>query len=115
MYLGGVVVVGREPQVALVEVPDAQRMPTCHHNPLADVKLLTQNYHRVLNVLLNDPDGVKLRGLNSGDDVFELRVNGDTAAPGFATGFQNPSILGPNDRILVAQDRFETIQHLANG
>ena len=58
VYFWGVVVVSSEPQVALVEVPDAQWMPTCHDYPLADVKFLIQDNHRVLNVLLYDPDSI---------------------------------------------------------
>lgn len=109
MYLGWVVVVGCEPEVALVEVPDAQGLPTCHDDPLANVELLPEDNHRVLNVLLHDPDGVKLRSLYGSYDVLKLGVYSDAAAPGFATGFQNPSILSSYDRILIAQDGLKSI------
>ena len=51
-----VVVIGSETQVALVEIPDSQWLPRGHHYPLPDVELLIQDDHRVLYVLLNDPD-----------------------------------------------------------
>jgi hypothetical protein len=58
MYFRGIVIISSESQVALVEVPDAQWLPASHDYPLANVKFLIQDNHRVLNVLLDDPDGI---------------------------------------------------------
>jgi hypothetical protein len=51
-----VIVIRGETQVALIEVPDTQWGPRGHYDPLADVKLLIQDYQRVLYVFLDHPD-----------------------------------------------------------
>jgi hypothetical protein len=80
-----VIVIRREPQVALVKVPNLEWLPAGHHHPLSNVELLIQNDEWVLDVLLNDPDLVLCRGSNGIDYVLVLGVDGDPAAPGFAS------------------------------
>ena len=54
-YLLNVVVDGRESDVALPVDPYGQGVPIGDEHPLANVKLLTEYQHRVLDVLLHDP------------------------------------------------------------
>ena len=51
-----IVVLSCEAYIWRLPYPNGQWVDTCDHNPLPNIKLLSENYQRTLNVLLHYPE-----------------------------------------------------------
>ena len=91
----GVVVDGREADVALVVHPDDERVEVGHNHPLPDVELPLEDDKRVLDVLLGDPQ--RLLALDVVLDLYEVVV------ASYASPSRQPRRLEDPDVVVACQ------------
>lgn len=95
----GVVVDGREPDVALVVHPDNQGVEVSNQHPLPDVELPLQDHQWVLDVLLGDPQ--RLLASHVILDLDEVVVAGYPTASRQTCWLQDPNVVVLGQVILV--------------
>mmetsp|Transcript_12214 Transcript_12214/g.21677 ORF Transcript_12214/g.21677 Transcript_12214/m.21677 type:complete len:395 (+) Transcript_12214:953-2137(+) len=69
---------------------DSQRIPVCHKHPLADVKLVTMNQLRPLDIFLANP--LETITLAISEDLVQFPHDLDTAASRLARRLHNPRV-----------------------